>query len=749
MTRSLAVYPLAILAIATAAAQPAPPGSSDRPTVQAVRVPDGSIRLDGRLGDAAWDGLPVASGFRQVEPEAGAPARLPTEVRIAFDSRALYVGAVMTDTLGTDGLRVRDLRRDFDYFDNDHVSVTLDPFGDRRNAVAFQVSPYGALRDLQVRDGVDFNRDWDGVWDARTVRSDSGWTVEIAIPWATLRYPASGVQTWGLQLSRNGRRVNELSAWSPWPRQFNTYTMAFAGTLTGIEPPPPGRNLRVQPYVLTEAGRLGDAPFSDDAGAQVGGDLKWAVTPTTVLDLTVNTDFAQADADQQVVNLTRFSVFFPERRAFFLESADVFDVGASDNFTPFYSRRIGLDAGRPIGLDGGARLVTGGAWGRAGALGVRQRSADGVPAAWFGVGRASLNVGAENRIGGMVVARHNEALGATLSDSGAEPASGEPSQTNTVAVVDGFSRLGRTGAVSGYAAASATSGDGGEGIATQVWVRNSAMWGYVGFIQQIATADYEAATGFVFRRDVLYNGPAVFLDLRPGWLPASVRSYAPRFVADIFHRPSDGAFLQANTSVTPLRTIFQSGAEASAFVRPTWQELDVTEAGVFRPLGAELAAGSYRYVQVGAALTSDPSRRITGSVEVSTGGYFDGRLTTVEATASAAPSPRLAVALRYELNDARRLGVDALDVRSHLLGANVRVALSPRLQATAFWQYNSLADLASLNARVSWEFAPLSFVYLVVNDSRFYVPTTDRMAMPDAFLSEQQGVLKVTYLRQL
>ncbi|MEM1055423.1 MAG: DUF5916 domain-containing protein [Bacteroidota bacterium] len=546
MTRRIALAALAVVLAATASAQTTLPGEDDRPTVQAIRVSDGSVRLDGRLDEAAWAGVPVADGFRQVDPEAGEPAELATEVRVAFDGRALYIGAVMRDTLGAEGLRVRDLRRDFDYFDNDHFAVTLDPFGDRRNAVAFQVSPYGALRDLQVRDGVDFNRDWDGVWDARTVRSDSGWTVEIAIPWATLRYPASGVQAWGLQLSRNGRRVNELSAWSPWPRQFNTYTMAFAGTLTGVEPPPPGRNLRVQPYALVDAGRLGDDPFTDDIAPQIGGDLKWAVTPTTVLDLTVNTDFAQADADQQVVNLTRFSVFFPERRAFFLESADVFDVGASDNFTPFYSRRIGLDAGRPIGLDGGARLVTGGAWGRAGALGVRQRSADGVPAAWFGVGRASLNVGAENRIGGMIVARHNEALDAALSDPGSGPGSGEPSRTNTVAVVDGFSRLGRTGAVSGYAAASATSSDGGEGIATQVWVRNSATWGYVGFIQQIATADYEAATGFVFRRDVLYNSPAVFLDLRPRWLPASVRSYAPRFVADVFHRPSDGAFLQAD-----------------------------------------------------------------------------------------------------------------------------------------------------------------------------------------------------------
>ncbi|MEM1117926.1 MAG: DUF5916 domain-containing protein, partial [Bacteroidota bacterium] len=676
--------------------------------------------------------------------DAGAPAALATEVRIAFDGRALYVGAVMRDPLGAEGLRVRDLRRDFDYFDNDHFAFTLDPFGDRRNAVAFEVSPFGALRDLQVRDGVDFNSDWDGVWEARTVRSDSGWTAEIAIPWATLRYPAGAqagqAQTWGLQLSRNGRRTNELSAWSPWPRQFNAYHMAFAGTLAGIEPPPPGRNLRVQPYTLVEAGRVGDASFADDVAPQLGGDLKWAVTPGTVLDLTVNTDFAQADADEQIVNLSRFSVFFPERRPFFLESADVFDIG-SDNFTPFYSRRIGLDDGRPIGLDGGARLVSSGGWGRAGALGVRQRSAGGAPASWFGVGRAALNVGAENRLGGMVVARHDEATG---PEAGVE---GVPSRTNTVAVVDGFSRLGRTGAVSGYAAASATSGDGGEGVAAQLWIRNRASWGYAGFLQQVATADYEAATGFVFRRDVLLNSPAVFLDLRPGWLPGTVRSFAPRFVADVFHRPSDGAFLQADVSVTPLRAVFQSGAEAAAFVRPSWQDLDATED--FRPLGVPVAAGSYRYLRAGASLSSDPSRRVSGAVEASTGGYFDGRLTTVEATASAAPSPRLAVALRYELNDARRLGVEARDVRTHLVGAETRLALSPRLQATAFWQYNSLVDRTFLNARLSWEFAPLSFVYLVVNDTRYVVPTAERMATPDDFLAEQQGVLKVSYLRQL
>ncbi|MEM1042207.1 MAG: DUF5916 domain-containing protein [Bacteroidota bacterium] len=406
--------PAALLALALSipgAAQTARPAEDERPTARAVRVADGSIRLDGRLDEPAWASVPVAGRFRQVEPDAGAAAGLATEVRVAFDGRALYLGAVLRDTVGTRDLRVRDLRRDFDYFDNDHFSVVLDPFGDRRNAVVFEVSPYGALRDLQARDGVDQNLDWDGVWNARTTRTGAGWVAEIEIPWATLRYPgAAGAQAWGLQLSRNLRRSRELHAWSPWPRQFTPYHLAYAGTLTGVEPPPPGRNLRVQPYVLGETDRAGDDPLLDDAGAQLGGDLKWAVTPQTVLDLTVNTDFAQADADQQVVNLSRFSVFFPERRAFFLESADVFDVGYS-LFTPFYSRRIGLDAGRPVGIDGGARLVSSGSWGQAGALGVRQRSAEGIPAAWFGVGRASLNVGAENRVGGMLVTRHDEALG--------------------------------------------------------------------------------------------------------------------------------------------------------------------------------------------------------------------------------------------------------------------------------------------------------------------------------------------------
>ncbi|MEM6783466.1 MAG: hypothetical protein AAF624_06990 [Bacteroidota bacterium] len=363
------------------------------------------------------------------------------------------------------------------------------------------------------------------------------------------------------------------------------------------------------------------------------------------------------------------------------------------------------------------------------ASGFRQRSSNDVPAAWFGVGRASLNVSAEGSLGGMIVARHDEALGS--------PAGDVTGRTHTVAVLDGYTRIGTTAAATGFVSASSTSGDGGEGYAHYLWLRNEADGGYVGFIQDLATIEYEAANGFICRRDILLNSPAITLDPRPAWLPASVRTLAPSASAFVSHRPSDEVFLQADLTVRPLSIVFQSGALASAAVRPSWQELDADEATFFQPLWAELAPGSYRFVQVSATLSSDPSRRLSGPLNAATGGYFDGRLTTVEVFGSVAPIPNLAFSLSYEFNDARSLGVDAIDVRSHLVGAEARVALSPRLQATAFWQHNSLVDLASLDARLSWEFAPLSFLYLVVNDARYFVSSTDRMAQPAASAAEQ------------
>ncbi len=718
---------------------------SDSPTkrsVEATRTPE-SVQVDGRLDEPTWRQAKSIRGFVQNEPDQGVPATFDTEVRLLFDETHLYVGAVLHDPLGPAGLRVPVLQRDFDYDASDVFSLILDPFGDERNAFVFQVNPYGAQRDLQVREGITFNTNWDAVWTARTHITAEGWTTELAIPWATLRYPApqeGEAPIWGVNFMRGTRRLGETSGWVAWPRSYSPYHMQFAGELRGLEPPPPRMNARVQPYVLLREERTGGESNLDNLDrAKFGGDLKWAVSTSTVLDLTVNTDFAQAEADAQVVNLARYSVFFPEKRAFFLESAGTFDLGYS-LFTPFYSRRIGLENGRPVPLDAGLRLTRSTSTEQVGALLIRQRETDFSPASHFAIGRLSRNLGRGGaRLGGLVVARHDGAF------------EDEPATSNIVTTVDGYARLSPTARVTAFISGSRTSGRAlpGNGFASYLWLRNNAEWGYVGFLQDIASKHYEASTGFIFRQDVLLNSPAATLDWRPSWRPNAVRKFDPGFSSYVYHRLSDGAFLQADIRVTPIGIAFKNSAYMSLSTGPTWQTLDAEEAAFFRPLGAEIAAGDYRYTRVRLQANSDLTARMVASSNLEIGGFYDGRLSTFAAEMLARPSPHITFKGRYELNAARDLGTAAEEVTSHLVAAEARLALNPRLQFLAFYQYNTLADLGTWNVRLSYEFRPLSYIYLVFNDARYFVSTTQRMAQPALFEPQQQFFFKVNYLAQL
>jgi hypothetical protein len=304
--------------------------------------------------------------------------------------------------------------------------------------------------------------------------------------------------------------------------------------------------------------------------------------------------------------------------------------------------------------------------------------------------------------------------------------------------------------VTAFASGSTTRGTDtpGNGFASYLWLRNEADWGYVGFIQDVATKHYEASTGFIFRQDIVLNSPAATLDWRPVWRPASVRNFDPGFFAYVYHQPSDGAFLQADLRVRPIGIVFKNSADVSLSVGPSWQTLSAGEAMVFRPLGTELTEGDYRYVRARVEANSDLTARWVASAEVETGGFYDGRLTTLAAEVLARPSPYATFSGRYEANAARSLGPAATDVTSHLVGAEARLAPNPRVQLVAFYQYNTLAELGAWNIRLSYEFRPLSYVYLVFNDARSYASTTDRMAQPDARSDQQQVIFKVSYLTQ-
>jgi hypothetical protein len=307
--------------------------SAGHVTVRATRIAE-PITIDGGLGEGVYTRIQAIDGFLQQEPHEGQPASQKTDVWLLYDDKFVYVAARCWTT-EPDEIVANEMRRDsFAIFQNDNFGVLLDTFHDRRNGFMFYTNPLGGLADSLVTDERDTNRDWNTVWDVRTQRFAQGWTVEIAIPFRSLRYPAPGRQDWGVQFRRIARGANEFSYLTPMPASFTQRAMVHvsqAATLVGLEAPKAALNLEMKPYALGAVATDLDAsvPFRNDPSADVGFDTKYTLKNGLVADATVNTDLAQVEDDEQQVNLTRFSLYFPERREFFLEGAGIFAFGGA------------------------------------------------------------------------------------------------------------------------------------------------------------------------------------------------------------------------------------------------------------------------------------------------------------------------------------------------------------------------------------------------------------------------------------
>ncbi len=356
-THSRIILPSCLVAVTVALALPALAGQDQSPPqdqsvtsidlvattaarhTAALRVERPPLVDGDVLGDPAWADVVPATGFRQTAPDEGQPASERTEVRVVFTDDTIYFGIVCYDR-DPAAIIVTDSRRDSSLSDSDSVQIILDTFLDQQNGFVFGTSPSGQEYDGQLVNegaggsgmgrggtsrgaGGGFNLNWDGVWQVRTTISDIGWSAEFAIPFRTVRFPTGRTQTWGVNFQRNIRRRNELAYWAPLPRQFDLFRVSMAGRLTGVEAPAGlWRTLQLTPYVVGEALRRSDTLDNRvTALGDIGGDLKVGVTSGLTLDLTYNTDFAQVEVDQQQINLDRFSLFFPEKRPFFLENA--------------------------------------------------------------------------------------------------------------------------------------------------------------------------------------------------------------------------------------------------------------------------------------------------------------------------------------------------------------------------------------------------------------------------------------------
>ncbi len=326
-----------------------------------------SIEIDGDFNETDWQQAKPINRFVQTEPDEGVPITESTEVRILYDEKNIYFGFTCSSS-HRDNIVANEMRRDAENLrENDNVFILLDTYNDKRNGVFFRINPLGAMQDIALTNSGDSqNSSWDAVWDCRSKINDTHWTTEITIPFSQLRFNRSDSMVWGVNFGRTIRQKKEEATWVPVSRQYGSrskYRTANLGSLVGLAGITPSRRLEVLPYVLPGVNRIeGDEGI--DSKFDIGLDLKYGLTSNLTADLTLNTDFAQVEADQEQVNLTRFSLYFPEKRPFFLEGAGLFDFGIPrpSFFNPpplllFYSRRIGLEEGYAIPIMGGSKIT--------------------------------------------------------------------------------------------------------------------------------------------------------------------------------------------------------------------------------------------------------------------------------------------------------------------------------------------------------------------------------------------------------
>ncbi|MCC7034066.1 MAG: carbohydrate binding family 9 domain-containing protein [Acidobacteria bacterium] len=689
--------------------------------VDVLRSPDGRLRavavetrtpvvVDGAFDEDVWQHTTPVSGFVQSEPRDGEPATERTEVRLAYDRQNLYIAATLFDSEPGLGV-VNEIRKDFRN-DQDTFEVILDPFADRRNGFVFATNREGARADQQVaNEGREINASWDAVWFVRTRQSEDRWTVEMALPFRSLRFERGLQDVWGINFSRRVRRKNEVDFWSPVPRAYNLARVSLAGDLTGLPAVSPGRNLQVKPYVLARTVRPTGRGTVFDPDARLGLDVKWGVTPALTLDLTANPDFAQVEADELQVNLTQFSQFYPEKRDFFIENSGMFYVGdaARNNrvtTTPtpdedlllFHSRRIGLGAdGTALPIYGGARLT-----GRAGAyelglLSLQVQGTEQSPGNNYTVFRARRNLRPGSDIGAIFMSRQSAESGADF---------------NRVYGVDANVRFAGTTDWNSYVIRTDTPGiDSGEYAWRTSINREGNFFHGKGGLMTVGEG-FNDEMGY-YRR---VGARKWFLDtgIRPrpaAWQRRGVREIHPHVVWN-YYTDLDGRMVgkRLHSGVT---LFFNNGGYTELSWNPEFNEITAPlrlASGV-----APLAPGAYSWDEWQIRVTTDPSRHVSFTFTGIAGGLWSGTQRTVMAGVTWRPTARLRVNTGVTRTSAD-LGLPGTDFVTAVWTTRANYSFSTNMFLDSLLQYDQDRHRFNANLRFNFIHRPLSDLFVVFND---------------------------------
>lgn len=693
------------------------------------------ITLDGDLSDTGWQSAELINEFMNQWPSDSGKAEAKTEVRVTYDDNFLYIGATLYDN----GSRIiQSLKRDNDgHWGSDGFTVAIDPINERSNGFMFGVNAGGAQMEgvLTVNSwGTDGDRNWDNKWYSKVAQHEDRWQVEMAIPFKTLRYNPNNTR-WGINFIRNDMQRNVYSTWTQFPVNFAAVELGYNGLLVWDKKPPVTKGkIAVIPYVAGGISRNHEDDESTDSDLDAGLDAKVAITSSLNLDLTINPDFSNVDVDQQVTNLSRFSLFFPERRNFFLENSDLFSEFGRWNVRPFFSRRMGLNDGDPIPIKYGARLsgnLTKGL--RIGLMDIQTAGTEDQSAQNYAVGAFQKRILSRSSIKGIWVNRQSNGR----NEAGSEQ------DFNRVGGLE-FEYLSQDGKWSGHikhhqSFTPEKSSANGFYAALLTYQSRKFFWGLtasqvdrdfvadVGFTPRLG--NYDAAADSTIRLGYRDFNPWIGYNHFPK--PSSpINTHGPRFWA-VWTYNADGSFNEQLLNFVYFVN-FRSSAEARIRIRQNSVELpfatDLIGDDVFLP------AERYDFSEVSAYFATNSRKQLAGDLDVTYGSFYNGTKLTLSSSINIRRQPWGNFGIAYTQNrvDLKEFGNTDL----HLLGPRAEISFSNKMFWTTFLQYNTQAENFNINSRFQWRYKPMSDIFIVY---------TDNYTTTDLTVKNRGLVFKMTY----
>ncbi|MDX1405141.1 MAG: DUF5916 domain-containing protein [Woeseiaceae bacterium] len=693
---------LLVLAVAGEAMAQRVDSNAPRPVAQAIELTSEPV-VDGNvLEDPAWRGAEPITDFWQIQPNAGRPATQSTAIYFGYTSTAIHIGIVAYDEEPLEIIST-DTRRDSSLDDTDSVKIMIDGLLDRQNGYIFGTNPSGVEYDGQIeREGAGqfviggdggFNLNWDAPWTVRSQVSDIGWSAEMRIPFTSLRFGQGEVQEWGVNIERRIRRNNEVVFWAPMSQDRTIERVSEAGSVRGIKVPRQ-RNLQVTPYVLASAER-GGAISGTETNEEFGFDIKYSLTPSLTLDATYNTDFAQVEVDDQQINLDRFSLFFPEKRPFFLENAGQFKVGDPQEAELFFSRRIGIAAGEVVPIDGGLRLSgkVGGTT-NVGLLFMQSEQVAGLaPENQYSVARVNQELANRSSVGFLVVDRQGD---------------GSNDENQTYAV-DGRWGIGQNLLLQGWAAKTETPGLSGRDDAFSFNADfNNADWSNsIGYTQ--VGEEFNPEVGFLARNGYRKYSGRVLRRIRPSnlWNLFEIRPHVSYRGFWDFDGFQETGFLHIDSHWE-----FETGSEIHT-------GYNVTTEGVKTPFdiipGVTIPAGTYDHGELQLVYQGDQSQPLNFDLRLISGGRFGGDRLTLEPTIRYRIGEKFTSEFAINYNDFD-LPVPGGDFTANLYRLRLSYSFTPKILLQLLTQYNEVDDVVTNNLRFSWLQAANAGLFIVYNE---------------------------------